>query len=131
VTCYLYKLGAWLMHLFMVQVGCHIFVAHIKEGGKDKVEGIEDHPIFMDFEYCFGDNPRFPPKRYIDSYIYLVLGITPMSKTPYKMGKPELKELHMHLEELLRKGYICRSVSPWDALVLFVKIKDGTLRLCI
>jgi hypothetical protein len=37
----------------------------------------------------------------------------------------------MQLEELLRKGYIRPSVSPWRALVLFVKIKDGTLRLCI
>jgi hypothetical protein len=37
----------------------------------------------------------------------------------------------MHLEELLKKGYICPSVSPWGAPVLFVKKKDGTLRLCI
>jgi hypothetical protein len=35
------------------------------------------------------------------------------------------------LEELLKKGYICPSVPPWGALVLFVKKKDGTLRLCI
>jgi len=37
----------------------------------------------------------------------------------------------MQLEELLKKGYIRPSVSPWGALVLFVKKKDGTLRLCI
>ena len=37
----------------------------------------------------------------------------------------------MQLEELLKKGYICPSVSPWGAPVLFVKNKDGTLRLCI
>jgi hypothetical protein len=36
----------------------------------------------------------------------------------------------MQLDELLKKGYICPSVSPWGARVLFVK-KDGTLRLCI
>jgi hypothetical protein len=35
------------------------------------------------------------------------------------------------LEELLKKGYICPSVSPWGAPILFVKKKDGTLRLCI
>jgi hypothetical protein len=35
------------------------------------------------------------------------------------------------LEELLRKGYIHLSVSPWGAPILFVKKKDGTLRLCI
>jgi hypothetical protein len=35
------------------------------------------------------------------------------------------------LEELLKKGYIRPSVSPWGAPILFVKNKDGTLRLCI
>jgi hypothetical protein len=47
------------------------------------------------------------------------------------MSTPELKELHMQLEELLKKVYICPSVSPWGAPVLFMKNKDGTLRLCI
>ena len=37
----------------------------------------------------------------------------------------------MHLEGLLKQGYICPSVSPWGAPVLFVNKKDGTLRLCI
>jgi hypothetical protein len=47
------------------------------------------------------------------------------------MSTPELKELQMQLEELLKKGYIRPSVSTWGALILFVKKKDGTLRLCI
>jgi hypothetical protein len=47
------------------------------------------------------------------------------------MSTPELKVLQMQLEELLKKGYICPSVSPWGAPVLFVKKKDGTLRICI
>jgi hypothetical protein len=47
------------------------------------------------------------------------------------MSTPELKELQMQLEELLKKGYIRPIVSPWGAPVLFVKKKDGTLRLCI
>jgi hypothetical protein len=55
----------------------------------------------------------------------------PVSKTPYNMSTPELKELQMQLEEILKKGYICLSVSPWGAPVLFVKKTDGTLRLCI
>jgi hypothetical protein len=54
-----------------------------------------------------------------------------VSKTPYRMSAPELKELKMQLEEILNKGYIRPSVSPWGAPVLFVKNKDGTLRLCI
>jgi hypothetical protein len=47
------------------------------------------------------------------------------------MSTPELKELQMQLEEFFKKGYIHPSVSPWGELVLFVKKRDGTLRLCI
>jgi hypothetical protein len=60
-----------------------------------------------------------------------VHGAPPISKTPYRMSTPELKELQMKLEELLKKGYIRPSVSPWASPVLFVKKKDGTLILCI
>jgi hypothetical protein len=54
-----------------------------------------------------------------------------MSKNPYRMSTPELNELQMQLEEIFKKGYICSSMSPWGALMLFVKKKDGTLRLYI
>ena len=54
-----------------------------------------------------------------------------VSKTPYRMRSPELLELKMQLQELLENKYIRPSVSPWGALVLFVKNKYGTLRLCI
>jgi hypothetical protein len=47
------------------------------------------------------------------------------------MSTPELKELQMKLEEILKKGYIHPSVSPWGAPVLFLKRKDGTLRIFI
>ncbi|PKA58914.1 hypothetical protein AXF42_Ash001007 [Apostasia shenzhenica] len=47
------------------------------------------------------------------------------------MTVSELQELKTQLQELLEKGYIRPSVSPWGALVLFVKKKDGTLRMCI
>ena len=57
--------------------------------------------------------------------------VTPVSKTPYIMSTPKILELKMQLQELLEKKYIRPSVSPWRALVLFVKKKYGTLRLCI
>jgi hypothetical protein len=60
-----------------------------------------------------------------------MLGEAPVSKTPYKMSTLELKELQMKIEELLKKGYIHPSVSPWGVPVLFMKERDGTLRLCI
>ena len=47
------------------------------------------------------------------------------------MAPAELRELKAQLEELLSKGFIRPSMSPWGAPVLFVKKKDGSLRLCI
>ena len=47
------------------------------------------------------------------------------------MAPIELQELKIQLQELMDKGFIRPSVSPWGALVLFVKKKDGTLRMCI
>ena len=75
--------------------------------------------------------PGLAPKRDIDFTIELVPGAAPVSKEPYRMSIPEMLELKMQLQELLEKKYIRPSVSPWGAPVLFVKKKDGTLRLCI
>ncbi|KAL0445917.1 UNVERIFIED_CONTAM: Transposon Ty3-I Gag-Pol polyprotein, partial [Sesamum latifolium] len=55
----------------------------------------------------------------------------PISIAPYRMAPSELKELKKQLEELLDKGFIRPSISPWGAPVLFVKKKDGSMRLCI
>eukprot|EP00253_Pinus_taeda_P026609 PITA_26609 len=75
--------------------------------------------------------PGLPPRRNIDFTIELVPGAAPVSRAPYRMSVPELTELKMQLQELLDKNYIRPSVSPWGAPVLFVKKKDGTLRMCI
>jgi hypothetical protein len=58
-------------------------------------------------------------------------GIAPPAKAPYRMSHEELKELKVQLEELLAKGYIKPSKSPYGALVLFVHKKDGTLSMCV
>ncbi|XP_074319923.1 uncharacterized protein LOC141656767 [Silene latifolia] len=58
-------------------------------------------------------------------------GTGPISKAPYRMGPKELEESKKQLRELADKGYIRPNVSPWGAPVLFVKNKDGTLRLWI
>jgi hypothetical protein len=96
-----------------------------------KGPSLEYFSVLQEFEDVFQEIPGFPPKREIDFSIDLVPGAAPVSKTPYRMSTPELKELQMQLEELLKKGYIRPSVSPWGAPILFVKKKDGTLRLCI
>jgi hypothetical protein len=60
-----------------------------------------------------------------------VPGINPISKAPYRMASSELKELKEQLQELLDKGFIRPSISLWGALVLFVKKKDGSMRMWI
>ena len=72
-----------------------------------------------------------PPEREVDMSIKVVLRTTPISRAPYRMAPIELKELKTQLQELLDKGFVRPSVSPWGAPVLFVKKKDGTLRMCI
>ena len=63
--------------------------------------------------------------------IDLIPGTEPISIPPYRMSPAELRELKAQLEELLSKGFIRPSISPWGAPVLFMKKKDGSLRLCI
>jgi hypothetical protein len=111
--------------------GCQIFVAHMEQTPKEKVSNIEDYEILKEFEDVFKEISVLPPKRDIDFSINLMPGAAPVSKTPYRMSTPEFKELQMHLDELLKKGYIRPRVSPWGAPILFVKKNDGTLRLCI
>jgi hypothetical protein len=71
-----------------------------------------------------------PPDRDIEFAIELQPGTTPISKRPYRMPPAELAELKKQLQELLDKGFIRPSTSPWGCPALFVK-KDESLRLCI
>nr|GFC14206.1 reverse transcriptase [Tanacetum cinerariifolium] len=59
------------------------------------------------------------------------MGMTSRVKAPYRMAPVELKELKEQLQEMLKNGFVRPSVSPWGAPVLFVKKKDGSMRLCI
>jgi hypothetical protein len=72
-----------------------------------------------------------PSRRRIDHAIKVVLGVAPPAKAPYRMSHEELKELKVQLEELLAKGYIKPSKSPYGGPVLFVHKKDATLRMCV
>jgi hypothetical protein len=72
-----------------------------------------------------------PPDRDIEFAMKLQPGTTPISKRPYRMPPAELAELKKQLQELLDKGFIRPSTSPWGFPALFVKKKDESLRLCI
>jgi len=72
-----------------------------------------------------------PPRRRVDHAIEMVPRMAPPAKAPYRMSHEELKELKVQFEELLMKGYIKPSKSPYGAPVFFVHKKDGTLRMCV
>ncbi|GJZ39426.1 putative reverse transcriptase domain-containing protein, partial [Tanacetum coccineum] len=77
------------------------------------------------------DLPRLPPTRQVEFQIDLVPGAAPVARAPYRLAPSELQELSTQLQELSDKGFIRPSSSPWGALVLFVKNKDGYFRMCI
>ncbi|KAL0540694.1 hypothetical protein IC582_020705 [Cucumis melo] len=88
--------------------------------------------VVREYPDVFPDElPRLPPSREIDFAIELEPDTAPISRAPYKMASAEPKELKVQLQELLDKGFIRPSVSPWGAPVLFVKKKDGSMRLYI
>nr|GFB28929.1 putative reverse transcriptase domain, aspartic peptidase domain protein [Tanacetum cinerariifolium] len=96
------------------------------------VPSIHDQPIVSEFPDVFPDElPGIPPIREVEFNIELIPGAEPISKAPYRKAPIELKELKDQLQELLERGFIRPSVSPWGAPVLFVKKKDGSMRLCI
>ncbi|KAH0652758.1 hypothetical protein KY289_030436 [Solanum tuberosum] len=82
-------------------------------------------------EVFLNDLPSMPPDRDIDFYIDLELGTRPISIPPYRMAPAELRELKAQIQELLDKGFILPSASPWGAPILFAKKKDGSMRMCI
>ncbi|KAL0549074.1 hypothetical protein IC582_013554 [Cucumis melo] len=89
-------------------------------------------PVVRDYPDVFPEElPGLPPHREVEFAIELEPGTVPISRAPYRMAPAELKELKVQLQELLDKGFIRPSVSPWGAPVLFVKKKDGSMRLCI
>nr|GFA06103.1 putative reverse transcriptase domain-containing protein [Tanacetum cinerariifolium] len=100
----------------------------------DMIHAINALPLDMcEFDIIlFPDElPGIPPVREVEFSIELIPGAEPISNAPYRMAPIELKELKDQLKELLERGFIRPSVSPWGEPVLFVKKKDGSIRLCI
>nr|XP_027064418.1 uncharacterized protein LOC113690624 [Coffea arabica] len=115
----------------MLYKGAQGFLAFLINAPSDQVK-LEDVPVVREFPDVFPEELKtLPPEREVEFKIDLVPGTAPISKTPYRMAPAELKELKIQLLDLLEKGFVRESDSPWGAPVLFVKKKDGSLRLCI
>jgi hypothetical protein len=95
-------------------------------------QNLEDIRVAYEFPDVFPEDlPGMPLDRDVEFVIELQPGTTPISRRPYKMTPKELAELKVQLNELLDKGYIHPSSSPWGYPTLFVKKKDQSLRLCV
>ena len=90
-----------------------------------------DIPVVCEFLDVFLDELLgWPPDKDVEFKIELLLGTTPISRRPYRMPLNELAELKVQLQELLEKGLIQPSSSPWDGPALFVKKKDILVDVC-
>jgi hypothetical protein len=88
--------------------------------------------VIREFSDVFPDElPGMPPKRAIEFKIELQLGTAPIAKAPYKMSPVKLVDLKIQLQDLLDKGFIQPSLSPWGCPALFVPKKDKECRLCV
>ncbi|KAJ8753515.1 hypothetical protein K2173_022756 [Erythroxylum novogranatense] len=132
-TCALTNVVSAVQAQKLLRKGCEAYLAFVldsqKDGAKEKLLEI---PVVNEFPDVFPEELLgLHPEREVELSIEVVPGTAPISIAPYRMAPTELKELKLQLQELLDKGFIRPSVSSWGAPVLFVKKKDGTLRMCI
>jgi hypothetical protein len=95
-------------------------------------KSLEHIRIVCQYPYIFSEElPGMPPDPDIEFSIELLPGTATISKRPYRMDVKDLIELKKQIEELLEKGFIRPSSSPWGAPDLFMNKKDGSRRMCV
>lgn len=108
---------------------CDAFLAILTKKKTETIR-LEDIPVIRDHPEVFPTYlPGLPPERQVEFRIDGIPGAAPISKSPYRLAPAELQELSNQLQELLEKGFIRPSFSPWGAPILFVKKKDGSIRM--
>ncbi|GKB66258.1 putative reverse transcriptase domain-containing protein, partial [Tanacetum coccineum] len=106
-----------------IKRGCHLFLAHVTEK-KPKEKRLEDVPVICDFLEVFPDElPGLPPPRQVEFRIDLVPRAAPVARASYRLTLSEMKELSVQLQELLEKGSIRPSSSPWGAPVIIAFLR--------
>ena len=103
-----------------------------KAESQTEAKTVDDVPVVRDYPDVFPEElPGMPPDRDVEFIIDLLARTGPIAKRPYRISIDELEELKKQLKELSDKGYIRLSASPWGSPILFVKNKDGSMRMCI
>src|SRR5262249_3416554 len=117
------------------QQACYLVSVRV-DGESVEEEGASDaraDQIVAEYSDVFPDSmpTGLPPQRSVDHRIELVPGCEPPFRPIYRLAPPELEEMKRQLDELLASGFIQPSRSPFGAPVIFVRKKDGSLRMCI
>ncbi|XP_071933786.1 uncharacterized protein [Coffea arabica] len=108
----------------MLYRGAQGFLAFLINAPSDQVK-LEEVPAVREFPDVFPEELKtLPPEREVEFKIDLVPGMAPISKTPYRMAPAELKELKIQLQDLLERGFVRESDSPWGAPRVFKKYLD-------
>ncbi|RVX05086.1 RNA-directed DNA polymerase-like [Vitis vinifera] len=114
----------------LLKKGCQGFLASVVSNESDLK--LEDIPIVREYPDVFPEDlSGLPPEREVEFTIDLVPGTGPLSKAPYRMAPVELKELKVSASRVIRQGFYQAYCFTLGAPVLFVKKKDGSMRLCI
>ncbi|RVW27121.1 Retrovirus-related Pol polyprotein from transposon 17.6 [Vitis vinifera] len=117
--------GIWVVtassdpcYQYVLRKGSINFLACLR--GKEKAQkDITEIPVVRKFQDVFPDElPGLPPHREFDFSIEVYPGTDPISVSPYRMAPLELKELKTQLDELLGRGFIRPSTSPWEPSVV-------------
>nr|XP_016455770.1 PREDICTED: uncharacterized protein LOC107779799 [Nicotiana tabacum] len=119
------KFISYLRARKFIAKGCIYHLVHVRDIDKEPAT-LQSVPIVNEFLTVFPDElPGIPLEREIDFAINLLPDVQPISISPYRMAPAELRKLKEQLKDLLDKGFIRPSTSPWGAPVLFVRKKDG------
>ena len=116
--------------------GAPMALCAVKEVDPPKNEGkpaLDMSPLITEFMDVFPD--ELPAGPQLDRPVQHPIDLEPGHAAPYKgiyrMSEAELSELRKQLDELLEKGFIKPSASPYGSPILFVKKKDGSMRMCV
>jgi hypothetical protein len=116
------------------RAGCRMFLVHVSKlegGGEQPAKQVEG--LLAEYADRFPADlpPGLPPHRNVTHTIPLQPGSSPPFRAMYRLSFTEREEVEATIKDLLDKGYIEPSCSPYGAPILFVGKKDGTLRMCM
>ena len=104
----------------------------------DNNNGVDDanhlNEFLHSYSSCFAHKipNKLPPSRGDDDHrIDLIQGSSPPNRAPYRVSLAQQEEIMTQVNELLEKGMIHPSSSPYCSLILLVQKKDGSYRMCV